>query len=99
MQQLTEGAIQKSITDYLRLKKYVVFKANSTQFGIREGKPFAFPSSQKGLADIIACSTQGRFIAVECKKPGGKASEDQLAFLEAVRANGGIGIIAFSLDD
>lgn len=99
MRNETEQGIQKAIIDYLRLKKYVVFKANSTQFGIRNNKPFAFPNPQKGVADIISCSTKGRFVAIEVKKKGGRATEEQLEFLERVKANGGIGILAYSLDD
>lgn len=100
MKALLEQDIQKSIIDYLRIKKYVVFKANSTQFGIRDGKAFAFASTQKGVSDIIACSTKGSFVAIECKKPGGKKpTPEQLDFLAQVKANGGIGIVAYSLDD
>lgn len=94
-----EQDIQRAILDYLRIKKYVVFKHHSTGFTVRNGKAVTFRYSEKGISDIIACSVQGRFVAIEVKKPGGKASEDQLDFLKRVRANGGIGILAYSLDD
>ena len=41
----------------------------------------------------------GRFVAIEVKGPGGKASPDQLRFLAEVRRAGGIGIVAYSIDD
>jgi hypothetical protein len=47
----------------------------------------------------IACSPEGRFWAIEVKKPGGKPSSDQISFLNLVRANNGIGIVAHSIDD
>ena len=94
-----EQDIQRSILDYLRIKKFVVFKHNSTQFGVRDGKGFAFSSADKGVSDIIACSKSGRFVAIEVKKPGGKATPEQVEFISRVKLNGGIGIFAYSLDD
>lgn len=99
MATVSEQDIQKSILDYLRLKKYVVFKHNSTQFGVRNGKSFAFSNGEKGISDIIGCSKEGRFIAVEVKKPGGKPSPEQIEFLRRIKENGGYGILAYSLDD
>lgn len=96
---LSEKDIQKSILDYLRLKKYVAFKHHSTGSGVRNGQTFFFAHSEKGISDIIGCSKEGRFIAIEVKKPGGKPSEEQLEFLEGVRQCGGIAILAYSLDD
>lgn len=94
-----EQDIQKAILDYLRLKKYVVFKHHSTGFTVRDGKSVAFRYSEKGISDVIACSPQGRFVAIEVKKRGGKATPEQLDFLARVKANGGIAILAFSLDE
>ena len=94
-----ESDIQKSIIDYLRLKKFVVFKANSTQFGVRDGKSFAFTNATKGISDIIACSPKGNFVAIEVKTSKGKATPEQLEFLASVTANGGIAILAHSLDE
>lgn len=97
---ITEQDIQKSILDYLRIKKYVVFKHNSTQFGIRDGKGFAFSRGEKGIPDIVGFSPEGTFIAVEVKKPGGKPSPEQVEFLERVQQTKmGIGILAYSLED
>jgi len=39
------------------------------------------------------------FVACEAKKPGGKASAEQIAFLEMVNEAGGIGFIATSEDE
>lgn len=99
MKSISEQEIQKSIIDYLRLKKYVVFKHHSTGFAIREGRFNAFRYGEKGISDIIACSPKGTFVAIEVKRPGKKATPEQLEFLEQIRNRGGIGILAFSLDD
>ena len=100
MQNVTEQAIQKVIIDYLKLKKYLVFKHRNV--GIyKQATNSYIPLSfgEKGISYIIACSPQGTFIAVEVKKPGGKPSPDQLRFLEEVKVRGGVGILAYSLDD
>lgn len=41
----------------------------------------------------------GQFLAIEVKRLGKKATADQVAFLAAVRANGGIAFVATSVDD
>jgi len=99
MQKEKEQDIQKSIIDYLRLKKYVVFKHHSTGFAVRDGKIAPFRYGEKGISDIIACSTKGTFVAIEVKRAKGKPTTEQLDFLRDVIRNGGIGILAFSLDD
>jgi hypothetical protein len=50
---------------------------------------------EKGISDILACSPIGQFWTIEVKKPGGKPSSDQIAFLSRVRANKGIAILAY----
>ncbi len=55
--------------------------------------------SKKGVADIIGILPDGRFLAIEVKKPGGRLTELQKEFLNAVRHNNGVGIVAYSVDD
>ena len=96
----TEQEIKKSIADYLRLKKFLVI--NHRNVGIYKkdtGKYIPLPSGEKGVSDIIACSPQGTFVAIEVKKKGGRPSPDQLDFLLRVKVNGGISCLAYSLDD
>ena len=99
MRNATEQQIQKSIIDYLRLRKYVVFKHHSTGFTVREGKVAAFKYGEKGVADIIACSPKGTFVAIEVKRPGKTATPEQLEFLERIRNYGGIAILTHSLGE
>ena len=53
----------------------------------------------KGSADLIGIAPDGRFLAVEVKTPTGRASKEQLTFIEAVRKAGGIAGIARSPED
>lgn len=52
-----------------------------------------------GCPDIIGQLRDGRFLAVEVKRPGGKATDEQAAFLSRVVAAGGVGFVARSVDD
>jgi len=56
-----------------------------------------FRSSRAGVSDILGVMPNGRFIAVECKREiGGRVSDKQWEFLEAVENNNGIAFIAHS---
>jgi len=66
----------------------------------RDGRPghfvrFAF----RGCSDVVGQLTDGRFLAVEVKRPGGRLTASQAAFLELVRDNGGLAFVATSADD
>ena len=52
-----------------------------------------------GSADIIGISPTGKFLAVEIKTSKGRATKEQLRFIEAVNNAGGIAGIARSVDD
>lgn len=53
----------------------------------------------KGLSDLLGQLKTGEILAVECKAPGGRVSEEQIVFLELVRAFGGCAFIAKSAKD
>ena len=52
----------------------------------------------KGISDILGIY-EGRFLAIEVKRPGGRLSQYQKEFLKRVRDEGGIAIVARSVDD
>jgi len=68
------------------------------QFGIFHFKHFGGPMSQRGISDLLGCY-QGRFLALEVKRPGNKPSDDQIRFIENVKASGGIAGVVYSIDD
>ncbi len=85
-QQITERDVTAAIRTILRT------------CGIWHFKHWGGPMGEKGIADIIGCH-KGRMIAIEIKKPGGKPTSEQLQFLENVKAAGGIGFVASSVND
>jgi len=52
-----------------------------------------------GGSDIIGIALDGRFLAVECKTATGRASPDQLRFIDAVNKAGGRAGIARSAQE
>ena len=54
--------------------------------------------SIKGVSDIIGI-WRGKFLAIELKAPRGVLSDEQIAFMESVRQNGGVAFMAKTLDD
>lgn len=56
---------------------------------------FGFP----GCPDFLGQLRDGRALAVEVKRPSGRATLEQIAFLDCVKANGGVAVVARSVDD
>jgi hypothetical protein len=52
-----------------------------------------------GCCDVLGQLRDGRFLAVEVKSPKGRTSTEQVAFLERIRAAGGMGFVARDLRD
>lgn len=94
-----EQDIQKGILDLLALKGFVAVKHHSTVGVQRDGAYIPIRTGARGISDILACAPDGRFWAIEVKRKGGRATTEQLDFLERIRANGGTAFVAFSIDD
>lgn len=105
----TEAAILKAILQYLALcpKVALAWRVNSGAVrgsytrksdGVTRERFVRF-NGAPGISDVIGCMKGGRLIAVEVKRPGKKATEDQASFLDAVRKAGGVAILAYSVDD
>lgn len=52
-------------------------------------------TNKKGIPDIIAC-VNGKYLALEVKQPGGKATELQLYNIDMIRKSGGVAEIVHS---
>lgn len=96
-----EGDLVKDCIRWLEGRGCFVWKQN--QGGMKAGGPgssrFIRFAHVDGISDIIGLTPAGRFIAVECKQPGNKPTDKQSRFLDKVRFNGGIAIVARSTDD
>jgi len=97
---IPENAIVKSCLDYLSVMQIFAWRNNT---GVARPKradgSFGFVKfGYVGSSDIFALH-DGRFIAIECKAEKGRLSQDQISFLDRVRFEGGIAIVARSVDD
>jgi VRR-NUC domain len=98
----TEAEIQKSILEYLAYRGHFAIRINTQGVPMwSEGKTLRGfrKSPMVGVSDILGVAKGGQFFAIEVKKKGGKATEEQLKFIDNVKKRGGIGLIAFSIDE
>ncbi|HEY3789877.1 MAG TPA: VRR-NUC domain-containing protein [Urbifossiella sp.] len=94
-----EADIQRAIIAFLESRGAVVIRANSGLLPRADGGRMRCLSCSSGsVSDVLACF-QGRFLAVEVKRPGKVPSEGQAAFLAAVERSGGIGVVATGIED
>ncbi len=82
----TEKEITREIRAYLRLR------------GVFHWKQHQGLGSYPGVSDILGCY-RGRLLAIEVKAPKGHLSVKQRAFLERVQAEGGIAVVARSVEE
>lgn len=64
----------------------------------KTGRPVKFGLCV-GSSDIIGVCPDGKFLAVECKRGKGKATDNQLKFIQAVQAKGGRAGVARCAED
>jgi len=56
-------------------------------------------ANKNGVPDILCCLSSGRFLAIEVKKPGGKASPMQRYRIRRILERGGLGLITDNLEE
>lgn len=103
MSRASESEIQAAIIEYLEHCSSVAFayrqNTGQTKYDGDDGKTRWVRYGWVGCSDILGMLTNGRFLAIECKSRVGRLSPEQAAFLDAVNAGGGLGIVALSVDD
>ena len=103
----SENDPKKAILALLRLHPAVAwaerFNTGATVVDIPGQKRRFIKYAFVGCSDILGQMKDGRFIAVEVKRPGvnaeKKATDEQKAFIKKVRQNNGIGIISGSVEE
>jgi len=95
-----EQKLVKACMDYLRYKGFLVLRNNSGRIFINDnGKVRAIRAGMAGSSDIIACSPDGRFFAIECKSKKGRLTENQKKFLQKVLELGGVALVVRNIDE
>jgi hypothetical protein len=100
----TEQDIVKACLQLLALRGVPAWRNNTggRPWTDAAGKPrlmrFGLPGSSDilGVVPALAGGRRGMFLAVEVKRPGGKLRPEQAAFLDRVRAAGGLALCVTS---
>jgi len=99
--QNNEQALVKAAIAMLRAHGFYCWRQN--QGGVKAsygGKSrFVKFAHVNGISDIIGIAPGGKFCAFEAKVGRNKPTEDQLAFIENVKAHGGVAGVFYSLDE
>jgi len=96
-----EQGILNSIIEYLSLRKIpFVHIRNTGSINHRNGQIFFHKPKfhQRGVSDLII-NYLGRAIAIEVKAPKGRLSPEQKEWLDKWQKNGGVSVVARSIDD
>jgi hypothetical protein len=95
-----EGKLVKAVLEYLPLIGVVAWRNNTGAVSAtHKGRQRFVRFGIKGASDIFGILPGGRFLAVECKIGRNKPTNEQEAFLQMVTNQGGVAILAYSLDD
>ena len=87
----SERQVLRDCLDLLLISPEVAFAWRQNTGAARlENRHVRF--SFRGCSDILGMLANGRFLAVECKATGERATADQQAFLDRVNKHGGLGI-------
>lgn len=93
---VAESDVLAACLALLRLRGIPHWRANTGGAWLtgKQGKPRPVRFGVPGCSDILGIVPgSGRLLAVECKRPGGRLSDAQAAFLGVVRANQGVAAV------
>ena len=94
---MTESTIQRNIKLYLTRQGFEVFRINVGKFKLNDGRWFS-TGAPVGFPDLFAIR-DGKACFFEVKTPKGKASPEQLRFLQRMRDKGCVAEIVRSVED
>lgn len=88
-----EGKIKREICEYLEARG-IFFWLNV----VPDKRNYQSRYKMNGVPDILGIYKE-RLLAIEVKRPGGKLSSDQVAFINRASKSGAVVITAFRVDD
>lgn len=89
-----EADVLSGCLQLLKLRGVTAWRTNNVGVYDPNRKCHRTFKGRKGISDVLGILPPGgRLLAVECKRPGGKATRDQIAFLSEVRAAGGVAVV------
>lgn len=97
-----EKVVEARIFAFLKNKDIFCWKNDSV--GIFDPKNKIYRKNMNrnrfnGVSDILGILPDGRFLAIEVKKEGGKPTPDQIKFIAKILARGGVAFVADSVEE
>ena len=97
---MTESELVRQCLEWLSWKGIVCWRQNQGAIPLPNGKGFRRFVGMRGVSDILCIlAPTGRIAAIECKRKGGRLSEDQEKFQEAVASLGGVACCVSSVEE
>jgi hypothetical protein len=95
-----EGIVLKACLDFLRMKGIFCWRNNQGVIPTGKGGYRRF-QGLKGVSDILGILPDGtgRFLAIECKRPGAYLRPEQKIFLRRISDLCGIALVVRSVDE
>ena len=98
LNEIPESAVIQQVKQILKVTGLKIQRINTGCFTIGEGQNRRFiKTADAGTCDFEGYDNQGRFLAIECKRPsGGRLSPAQRERIEDINAKGGVAFVAHS---
>ena len=98
LKDIPESAVIQQVKQVIKMTGLKIQRINTGCFTIGEGVNRRFiKTADAGTCDFEGYDNQGRFLAIECKRPsGGRLSPAQRERIEDINAKGGVAFVAHS---
>ena len=98
LKDIPESEVIKQVKQVIKVTGLKIQRINTGCFTIGEGANRRFiKTADAGTCDFEGYDNQGRFVAIECKRPsGGKLSAAQKWRIDDINAKGGVAFVAHS---
>jgi hypothetical protein len=88
-----EAVVLRQVLDLLHLRGVFAWRNHTTGIWDPARKVFRANVGLRGVSDVIGVLSGGRFLAVECKGPRGRLTDEQTVFLDNVVKAGGVALV------
>lgn len=97
IQEIPESVVVGSCLSLLSILGIYAWRNNTGALRDKNGRMVRY--GLRGSADIIGILKDGRFLAVECKREGGRVRSEQIEFLNRIKENGGVAGVVHNTDE
>ena len=98
LKDIPESAVIQQVKQVIKMTGLKIQRINTGSFQIGAGQNRRYiKTAEAGTCDFEGYDNQGRFVAIECKRPsGGRLSPAQKERIEDINAKGGVAFVAHS---